>query len=123
MGDPAPSSARVFKSAWFSKAQRKSRISDGELCRSAVQSMIGQAVNLGGGVFKKRLQKNLYRAILLVVESRFCVFEYLYAKSDRDNIEEDELANFKKLASIYAGLTVGQIVALIREGSWIEICK
>jgi len=46
-------SARVFKTAWFAKAARKAQITDAELQRVAEQAIRGQAVDLGGGVFKK----------------------------------------------------------------------
>jgi hypothetical protein len=45
---------RVFKSAWFLKAAKKARIGDEELCSAIRQVMLGQADDLGGGVFKKR---------------------------------------------------------------------
>jgi hypothetical protein len=49
---------RVFKTAWFAKTARKERIPEAEL-RAAVREILrGQADDLGGGVFKKRLQRN-----------------------------------------------------------------
>jgi len=48
----------VFKTSIFSKAARKAGISDSELCNAIVQVMLGQADELGGGVYKKRLGKN-----------------------------------------------------------------
>jgi hypothetical protein len=51
-------SARVFKTAWFAKAAQKALIADDELCLAIRQVMLGQADDLGGGVFKKRLDKN-----------------------------------------------------------------
>jgi hypothetical protein len=56
---------RAFKTAWFSKVAKKSRITDGELCSAIGQVMLGQADDLGGGVFKKRLGKNMYRSSFL----------------------------------------------------------
>lgn len=46
-------SMRTFKTAWFSKAARKARIKDDELCKAIQEVMDGQADDLGGGVFKK----------------------------------------------------------------------
>jgi hypothetical protein len=51
---------RVFKTASFSKASKKARITDEDLCAAIRQVMLGQADDLGGGVFKKRLGRNLY---------------------------------------------------------------
>jgi hypothetical protein len=98
-------SERVFKTAWFSKAARKAFIIDHELCEAMRQVIRGQADNLGGGVYKKRLGKNRYRSIIVAKGGRYWVFEYLFAKKDRDNIVADELAKFRKLADAYAKLT------------------
>jgi hypothetical protein len=46
---------RAFKSVWFAKAAKKARISDEMLCKAIAQVVAGQADDLGGGVFKKRL--------------------------------------------------------------------
>jgi hypothetical protein len=121
MLNPAERSERVFKTAWFSKAARKARITDAELYTAIRQVMLGQAVDLGGGVFKKRLGKNLYRSILVAKSGRYWVYEYLFAKKDQANIEDNELANFRQLAKAYATLTEQQVNWLIEENSWVEI--
>jgi hypothetical protein len=53
--------------------------------------MAGQADDLGGGVYKKRLSKNQYRSIIVARGGRYWVYEYLFAKKDRANIEDEEL--------------------------------
>jgi len=84
--------------------------------------MKGQAVDLGGGVFKKRLNKNMYRSIVLAKGRRYWMDEYLFAKRDRDNIADDELVAFRRLAMTYATLTDRQIAQLVRDGNLVEIC-
>jgi hypothetical protein len=54
---------------------------------------------------------------------RYWVYEYLFAKQDRANIEDDELADYRKLVKAYAGLTTHQVNHLIRENDWMEICS
>lgn len=115
-------SARAFKTAWFTKTARKARISDVELCQAIQQAMLGQADDLGGGVFKKRLNGNMHRSIILAKGGRYWVYEYLFAKKDRDNIEDDELVNFRALAKVYAGLSDAQIEQLIQSQDLTEIC-
>ncbi len=83
-------SERIFKTAWFSKAARKAHIPDEELYSAIRQVMLGQADDLGGGVFKKRLSKNTHRSIILAKGRHYRIYEYLFAKKDRDNIEDDE---------------------------------
>ena len=52
--------------------------------------MLGQCDDLGGGVFKKRLNKNMHRSIILAKGRRYWIYEYLFAKKDRANIEDDD---------------------------------
>lgn len=53
---------------------------------------------------------------------QYWVYEYLFAKKDRDNIDDDELAAFRSLAKGYAGLTELQIDQLAGSRHFVEIC-
>lgn len=119
---PSKSPTRVFKTAKFSKDAKKARISDSELCVAIRQVMLGQADDLGGGVFKKRLNDNLLRSIILAKGGRYWVYEYLFAKKDRDNIDDDELIAFRLLAKSYARLTELQVAQLMSGKHFMEIC-
>ncbi|MES2392377.1 MAG: type II toxin-antitoxin system RelE/ParE family toxin [Acidobacteriota bacterium] len=114
---------RVFKTDWFAKVARKGRISDSELCAAIQQVMLGQADDLGGGVFKKRLGRNLYRSILLTRSGQFWVYEYLFAKKDQANISEGQLMQYRRLAKLYAEITEGELETLLEKGKWEEICR
>lgn len=116
-------SSQVFKTAWFAKAASKSKIPDTDLCAAVLQAMRGQAEDLGAGVFKKRLNDNLHRSILLAKGGRRWVFEFLFAKSDRANISDEELTAFRKLARVYAALDESQVTELIASGQFVEICN
>jgi hypothetical protein len=120
---PSTVTRRVFRTARFSKDAKKARISDSALCAAIRQVMAGQADDLGGGVFKKRLSDNEYRSIILAKGGRHWVYEYLFAKKDRDNIDDDELAAFRMLAKGYAALTEPQVAELIRVRQLEEICR
>ena len=113
---------RAFKTAWFAKAAKKVRIGDKALCKAIAQVMAGQADDLGGGVYKKRLSDNLYRSIILARGGDYWVYQFLFAKQDRANIDEKELAQFRNLARFYATITPEQAVAQVADGHWIEIC-
>ena len=119
---PTKPQSRVFKTARFSKDAKKARIQDAELCAAIRQVIAGQADDLGGGVFKKRLNDNMHRSIILAKGGRYWVYEYLFAKKDRDNIEEAELIAFRSLAKAYAGLTDVQIADLVSGRDIVEIC-
>lgn len=62
------STRRVFKTTWFTKAAKKAHIRDDELCAAIRQVMLGQADDLGGGVFKKRLNDSMHRSIICHAE-------------------------------------------------------
>ena len=84
--------------------------------------MQGQADDLGGGVFKKRLNDNMYRSIILAKAGRYWIYAYLYAKKDRENITQEELAGFKKLAKDYASAGNDKIAVLLKVNELQEIC-
>jgi hypothetical protein len=114
---------RAFKTAWFGKAARKAQVSDAMLCKAITQVIAGQADDLGGGVFKKRLANNQYRSIILARGREFWVYQYMFAKQDRANIDNDELKGFRQLARTYATMTRQQMDAQVIDGHWIEICR
>jgi len=114
-------SERVFKTAWFAKAAKKARISDKALSKAISQVAVGQADDLGGGVFKKRLNDNMHRSIVLAKAGEFWVFAYLFAKKDRANIDDDELLAFRKLADLYRGKAKADLEAELEIGAILEI--
>jgi hypothetical protein len=115
--------ARVFKSAWFSKAAKKARISDRDLCHAIAQVMRGQADDLGGGVFKRRVNDNMHRSIILARAGQWWIYQYLFAKKDRDNIGDDELEAFRKLTTAYTKLTAAALNQLVQDQELMEICR
>ena len=114
---------RAFKSAWFARAAKKARLSDALLCKAIAQVMAGQADDLGGGVFKKRLSNNLYRSIIVARGGDFWVYAFLFAKQDMANIADDDLARLRALAKQYGAMTQAQADIQIADGHWIEICE
>ncbi len=84
--------------------------------------MYGQADDLGGGVFKKRLNKNMHRSIVLAKGGRHWIFAYLFARSGQANIDDDELVAFKKLAQAYGRMTDSELRAVLNQGDLLELC-
>ena len=115
--------ARTFKTAWFAKAAPKALIDDEELCEAIAEVRKGQADDLGGGVFKKRLDRNRHRSIIVAKGRLYWVYAYLFAKKDRANIEGDELKAFRKLADLYAAKTDVEIGKELETKELVEICK
>jgi len=112
---------RIFKTPWFAKAARKAQITDAELLRVAAQAEQGQAVDMGGGVFKKRLNRNEHRAIILAKSGQSWVFQHLFAKKDQANISASDLADLRRLAKGYAALSDTQVQQLLDNRDWMEI--
>lgn len=84
--------------------------------------MQGQADDLGGGVFKKRLNDNMHRSIILAKTGKHWIYAYLYAKKDRENITPNELSAFKKLAKDYESAGKDKFDALLKYKELLEIC-
>lgn len=96
---------RAFKTRWFSRFSRKERLKDETLVaavRRAEQGLID--ADLGGGVVKLRVPRRGegrsggYRTLLAFRAKRIAVFLYGFAKSERENIDEDELTTLRELA-------------------------
>ncbi len=51
------------------------------------------------------------------------MYEYLFAKKDRANIDAAELKGFRQLAKAYADLTAIQVEMLLADKDWVEICR
>ena len=81
----------------------------------------GQADDLGGGVFKKRLNDNRHRSIIIAKSGEFWVFIYLFAKKDRANISNDELLAFQELSALYRQKTQNDIERELSVGELEEI--
>lgn len=114
---------RAFKTEWFAKAAKKADISDADLCKAIEQVRLGQCDDLGGGVFKKRLNKNMHRSIIVAKGGKYWVYAYLFAKKDRENIDEKELADFRDLADLFANKTDTDIEKELNGKKLEEICN
>ena len=116
-----PMKLRLFKSRNFAEAARKAWIGDMELGEAFGQMLRGQADNLGGGVWKKRLNHNRHRSIVLAKGRHYWAYQFLFAKQDQSNISLKELAGFRALAKAYEGLNEIQIQQLLDLREFVEI--
>ncbi|AUU09793.1 type II toxin-antitoxin system RelE/ParE family toxin [Serratia marcescens] len=113
---------RTFKTCWFSRKARAHGITDKALCRAVKDVQRGLAADLGGGVFKKRLNHNRDRALVLAKNGRHWVFVFLFAKQAQTNITGAELHAFRKLAMQFGALSDDQVESLVVKKEWVEIC-
>ena len=89
---------RIFKTKWFARFARRARIGD-RLLQEAIERAERGIVDadLAGGVIKQRLARQGqgrpggHRGLIAYQRSRRAVFLYGFAKSERDNIADDEL--------------------------------
>jgi len=121
-------SLRVFKNTWFQRFARKERIADAALCDAVARAEKGQIdADLGGSVLKQRVARpgagrsGGYRVILLFRAGDRALFAYGFAKSDRGNIGDDELAAFRQLAAEVLALSGEQLDALVAAGRFMEV--
>lgn len=112
---------RIFKTRWFNREAKSHTIKDDELSKAVNATLQGKADNLGGGVYKKRLNQNRDRAIVLAKGGGNWFYTFLYAKQDMANISYGELVGFRELAKHYACLTEDQITALINNKELVEV--
>ncbi|GHT54449.1 hypothetical protein FACS1894106_5670 [Spirochaetia bacterium] len=120
---------RIFKAKWFIKFAQKANIKDADLKAAAdlIDRGESSADDLGGHVFKLRFarpgegKRGGYRFILFFRKGERLFFDYAYPKSKLDDIEDDELREFKKLAKKSLGLTEEQIEARLKDGRLKEI--
>jgi hypothetical protein len=97
-------------------------MTDDELCKAGAELEKGQGDALGGGVWKKRLDKNRYRSIVVTKAGTYWIFVVLFAKNDRANISSTELVRFKKLSKDYSKASAAHIDDLLIGGRLKEIC-
>lgn len=119
----AETSSRIFKTAWFAKKAKAAGISNAALCKAARELDAGQGDDLGGNVWKKRLDKNTKRGIVVNRVGDLWVFVYLFAKSDRENIDDRELRDFKRLARDFGKARDTEIDRMLALRELMEICN
>jgi len=120
---------RVFRTRSFSRWQKKARLPDTALCDAVAEMTEGliDAV-LGGGVVKKRValpgrgQSGGARTLVATNRDTRWFFVFGFAKNERANIEDRELAALRKLAGDLLAMTPPDLVRAADAGTLTEIC-
>ncbi len=112
---------RTFKTKAFTRFADKVGIADLLLCRAVRDAERGLiAADLGGGVIKQRIARSGqgksggFRTLIVFREGLRAIFVHGFAKNEKDNIENVELAALKKLAAellAYEDKTLARVVA------------
>lgn len=119
---------RTFKTKWFDRFARKERI-EAAAIRDAVARAERGLVNadLGGGVIKQRVARpgqgrsGGYRTLVLLRAGERAVFAYGFAKSDRGNVSDDELAALRELAAELLGYDDEELARAVAAGALFEV--
>jgi hypothetical protein len=90
---------RIFKTKWFARYARRERIGDESLHEAIERAERGLVdAELGGNVIKQRVARRGqgrsggYRMLIAYRRGDRAMFLYSFAKSERENIDRDELA-------------------------------
>ena len=119
---------RVFKTKWFARFARQENIPDRSLLQAVSRAERGLIdADLGGGLIKQRLARQGrgrsggYRTIVAWRQGKTAFFLLGFAKSRRDNIEEDELVDLKKYGSRLFSANAATIRGMLEDGSLQEV--
>lgn len=119
---------RIFKSRWFQRFARREGIADAALQEAADRADKGRIdADLGGEVIKQRIARrgqgrsSGYRTIILFRRGTKAFFVYGFPKSQRANIDADELKQFREAAKYILALTERQLAELLKRGDFIEV--
>lgn len=97
---------RIFKTKWLGRFARRERITGAGLLEAIERAERGIIdADLGGGLIKQRVARpgqgrsGGYRMIVVYRSKDRAVFLYGFAKSERENIEPDELEDLRLIAA------------------------
>lgn len=119
---------RVYKIKGFARFQRRERIADVSLSQ-AVQGVERGLIDadLGGGLIKQRVARpgqgksSGFRTVIAYRRGERAVFLFGFAKSERANIDDDELEEWRDIGRAYLGLDVKGITAAIAANELAEV--
>ena len=119
---------RIFKTRPFTRFARGERITDKSLSEAIRRAEWGLVdADLGGGVIKQRVARpgqgrsGGYRVLIAYRAKHRGVFLYGFAKSERDNIDPDELVTLQEIAEKWLAADTKGIVQALNEGVLLEV--
>jgi hypothetical protein len=119
---------RIFASKTFRRFQRREDIPDAALVEAVDRAGRGLVdANLGGGLIKQRVARKGqgrsggYRTILAFRAGERSVFLYGFGKSERDNIDDDELRRWRITGRVMLEGDERWIEAAIGDGHLVEV--
>jgi hypothetical protein len=124
--DPRP--FRILKARTFARWAKREDLADGELAGAVSEMRAGLIdARLGDGVLKKRIARRGqgksggYRVIRASNLGDRWVFMFGFAKSERDNIDDEEVKLMKNLAAVFLAMDEQMVKRAIAAGDLVEI--
>lgn len=119
---------KIYKTKWLTKYAKGEKIADKSL-REAIERAENGLIDadLGGGLIKQRIARpgqgksGGHRTIIAYMQGKRAVFLYGFPKKDKENIDDDELEDFKTIGKNYLAGTDEKIAAAITDGELTEI--
>jgi hypothetical protein len=119
---------QVFKTRWFARFARQEKIADAGLREAIERAELGLIdADLGGGLIKQRVARQGqgrsggYRAIVAYRAASRAFFLHGFAKSDQENIGEDELIALRKFGRRLLTADVEKLNGMVEDGSLKEV--
>jgi hypothetical protein len=120
--------SEIFKTKGFARYARREGLADSALCEAVARADRGMIdADLGQGVFKQRVARpgqgrsGGFRVILFYRLGERVVFVDGFAKNEKDNISNDELADFRELAGEFLTYSTEFVQTLLDNGKWIKV--
>ena len=112
----------------FARFARKEKLDNRRLCEAIARAELGAVdADLGGHLIKQRIARpgggrsGGARTVIAYRAAQRSVFLYGFAKSERDNIDDRELADLKNLARHYLSYSDAQIAVALIHSELTEI--
>ncbi|MGL4634634.1 MAG: type II toxin-antitoxin system RelE/ParE family toxin [Beijerinckiaceae bacterium] len=119
---------RIFQTKPVARFAKSERISDASLIEAVERANRGLVdADLGGGLIKQRVARvgqgrsGGYRMLIAIRERERAVFVFGFAKSDLDNIGDNQLATLKEIAAIWLAADDDMLERAMANGILIEV--
>ncbi len=119
---------RIFATKWMVRFARKQRIAEFSLREAIDRAECGLVdADLGGGLIKQRVARSGqgrsggYRMIVAYREGDRAVFLYGFAKSERENIDPDELLTLREIGAAWLAADDAMLAKALSDGTVQEV--
>jgi hypothetical protein len=107
---------------------KRERIADASLCKPIEDAERGLVeADLGGGLIKQRIarkgrgKRGGYRMLIGFRSKLRAVFLFGFAKSELDNIDDDQLATLRETAALWIAADAQKLERALKDGLLIEV--